>query len=74
MSGRDAQQGAPADVAANAAPCLNLVVEAVENPPTRSHTGKICLGGVRLMNLDFEAEESHDPGNHPISGFSPQSR
>ena len=29
-------------------------VEAVENDSARSHTGKICLRSVRLMNMDLK--------------------
>ena len=41
-------------------------VEAVEKVPTRSHTGKICLGSVRLMNLDIEADHDHDRGTEAL--------
>jgi len=44
--------------------CSN--VEPVEKVSTRSHTGKIRLGSVRLMNLDIEAEQGHDRGTETL--------
>lgn len=41
-------------------------IEAVGKVPTRSHSGKIRLESVQLMNLDIEVEHGHDRGTETL--------